>query len=116
MRRTLARLTLTLLIVSALAAPAAAGPRLERPAGRASERARIVDFSFRPKRIEVDRRTRVRWLNAGGVAHTVTSATGLWDSGSIAPGDMFSRVFRRAGTFRFLCSIHPSMTGRVVVT
>jgi plastocyanin len=116
MGRTLARLTLTLLVVSALAAPAAAGPRIHRPAGRATERARIVDFSFRPKRIEVDRRTRVRWVNAGGVAHTVTSASGLWDSGSVAPGETFGRVFRQAGTFRFRCSIHPSMTGRVVVT
>jgi plastocyanin len=121
MLRAAARTILAILVVSAIAVPATAGARTTRPetgptARRATERVRIVDFSFRPRRIEVDRGTRVRWVNRGGAQHTTTSTSGLWDSGSMSTGDTFSRVFRKAGTFRFRCTIHPGMTGRVVVT
>ncbi len=78
-------------------------------------RVRIVDFAFRPRRIEIAKGTRVRWRNAGTVSHTTTSTTGLWDSGPLAPGETFRRTFRSRGTFRYFCSIHPDMTGKVVV-
>lgn len=80
------------------------------------ERVRIVDFAFRPRRLEIPKGTRVRWVNRGDVSHTTTSTTGLWNSGALAPGDTFSRVFRTRGTFRYLCSIHPEMTGEILVT
>jgi plastocyanin len=100
---------------------AAAAPRSVRvsrhplAAATTLARVRIVDFAFRPKAITVSKGTRVRWTNRGGTTHTSTSNTGLWNSGNIAPGGTFSRLFRRAGTFRYHCAIHPSMTGRVVV-
>jgi plastocyanin len=91
-------------------------PRRAEPRGTTTvERVRIVDFAFRPRRLQISRGTRVRWVNRGSVSHTTTSNRDLWDSGTLAPGDTFSRVFRRAGTFRYHCSIHPDMTGRVVV-
>lgn len=87
------------------------------PVARATtERVRIVDFAFRPRRLEVPKGTRVRWVNRGGVTHTTTSTNGAWDSGALAPGETFSRVFGTRGTFRYRCTIHPSMTGTVVVT
>lgn len=101
-----------------VAVPAVSGERPERSevvTGTAA-RVRIVDFAFRPRRIEVTRGTRVTWKNRGAVGHTTTSRTGLWDSGSLARGDTFSRVFRRRGTFRYACSIHPDMRGKVIVT
>jgi hypothetical protein len=64
-------------------------------------RVKIVDFRFRPRRIEVSRGTRVSWRNRGDVAHTTTSRTDLWDSGSLAPGDTFSRVFRLLDPVKF---------------
>jgi plastocyanin len=59
----------------------------------------------------------VMWMNADSVAHTATSSTGVWDSGSIAPGGSFSRVFSEVGTFPYYCTIHgaASMSGTVVV-
>ncbi len=121
MLRATARVTLALLVVSAIAVPTSAGARTTQHgtgvvARRATARVRIVDFSFRPRRIEVDRGTRVRWVNRGSAPHTTTSTSGLWDSGSMSTGDRFNRVFRKAGTYRFRCSIHPGMKGRVVVT
>jgi plastocyanin len=48
----------------------------------------------------------VMWRNDDSVAHTATSMTGLWDSGSIAPGGTYSRRFADRGTFPYYCTIH----------
>jgi plastocyanin len=81
-----------------------------------ASRVRIVDFAFKPASLTVAKGTKVKWVNRGSTAHTSTSNTSLWDSGAIAPGASFARVFRRAGTFKFHCSIHPGMKGKIVVT
>jgi plastocyanin len=77
---------------------------------------KIVDFAFKPKTISVPKGTRVKWVNKGSVSHTSTSNSGLWNSGAIAPGDTFSHVFKKAGTFKYHCTIHPStMVGKIIV-
>ena len=124
MQKTLVRTAIAGLLVLAAVGPAAVGPasaddRGGRPDANGTRttvvRVRIIDFAFRPGRIEVARGSRVRWTNAGSVTHTTTSTTGVWDSGSLAPGEAFSRVFRSRGTFRYACTIHAGMTGKVVV-
>lgn len=51
-----------------------------------------------------------------GTTHTITSDTqGLFDSGSLAPGATFEHTFTAAGTYHYHCSIHPTMTGIIVV-
>ena len=105
------------------AAPAARGAfesasvRLSRhdAAATATKKVQIVDFAFSPKTITISKGTRVKWTNTGSMDHTSTSNTGIWDSGTIAPGGSFSRVFRKAGTFAYHCAIHPSMKGKVIV-
>ncbi|HEX2025980.1 MAG TPA: cupredoxin domain-containing protein [Actinomycetota bacterium] len=88
------------------------------PAGAAA-RVRMRDSGddnfFRPRRLVVQKGTRVRWVNAGARPHTTTSNTGLWDSGTVQPGESFGRRFRRTGTFRYHCEIHDGMTGKIVV-
>ena len=119
MRKTAGTLALVGLLLAAVVIPATARDKGERGDAnglRTVKRVRIVNFAFQPRRIEVSRGTRVRWTNDGSVAHTTTSTTGIWDSGSLATGDTFSRVFRARGTFRYHCTIHPDMTGKVVVT
>jgi plastocyanin len=61
--------------------------------------------------------TTVTWTNTDSIAHTVTSTSGLWDSGAIAPGGTFSRMFNQTGTFPYFCTIHgaAAMSGSVVV-
>jgi parallel beta-helix repeat protein len=76
----------------------------------------ISDSSFQPQTINVTAGTTVTWTNFDPVAHTVTSDTGLFDSGSISTGKIFSRKFNTAGIFYYHCSIYPSMTGSVIVT
>ena len=101
---------------------AAAQPRLAQPlkarrvaTTTTTKRVKIVDFAFSPKTITISKGTRVKWTNTGSVGHTSTSNTGKWDSGTIAAGDSYSRVFKKAGTFRYHCSIHTSMTGKIIV-
>jgi len=120
MRKTAGTLALVGLLLAAVVIPATARDRGDRSDANGVrgtvERVRIVNFDFRPRRIEIARGTRVRWTNDGSVAHTTTSTTGVWDSGSLATGETFSRVFRARGTFRYHCTIHADMTGKVVVS
>lgn len=124
MRRTISAFTVAVVLALGTGAPppalGAARNRADAPARRvelaSAERVRIVDFAFRPSRLEIPKGTRVRWVNRGDVSHTTTSTTDVWDSGTLAPGETFSRVFRRRGTFRYVCLIHPSMKGKVIVT
>jgi plastocyanin len=81
------------------------------------ERVKIVNFAFKPKTITIAKGTKVRWTNRGSANHTTTSNKGLWDSGVLAPGASFGRVFRKVGTFKYHCTIHPTlMHGKIVVT
>lgn len=118
-RRNLTLVALLLAVVLVLALPAVAAGRPSEPearALRAVQRIRMVDNAYRPRSISVPRGTRIRWINRGNLLHSSTSTRGLWDSGLLDPGEAFTRVFRRAGTFGFTCTIHPTMRGRIVVT
>jgi plastocyanin len=75
----------------------------------------IKDFAFAPQTIEVPVGTTVTWTNNDTTQHTVTSA-GVWDSDIMEPGATFSYTFDEAGTFDYICSLHPNMTGQIVVT
>jgi plastocyanin len=109
-------------LVGSLGVPGIAIGRVQRSgasalASTSAERVKIVDFAFKPKAITVAKGTRLKWKNRGSVNHTTTSNKGgLWDSGTLAPGETFSRVFKKAGTFKYHCSIHSSMVGKIVVS
>lgn len=60
--------------------------------------------------------TEIRVTNRDTTAHTWTSLAGLFDSETIDPGESFEFTFDTAGTFEFLCVIHPQMTGTITVT
>lgn len=80
-------------------------------------RVRMIDNAFRPRTLTVVQGTRVRWVNRGDNVHTSTSNKDIWDSGLLDPGEAFSRVFRREGTFRYHCTVHPAvMRGVITVT
>jgi len=73
-------------------------------------------MAFTPSTITVSAGTTITWTNNDGVVHNVTSNTsGLFSSGSISPNGTYSHLFSTAGTFSYKCTIHPSMTGSVVV-
>lgn len=73
------------------------------------------DNSFSPTPRSVSAGTTVRWVNQGTVQHNTTSETDLWASQNLQPGASFSRRFDSAGTFPYECTLHPGMTGTIVV-
>lgn len=76
----------------------------------------IEALAFSPGEITVSVGTTVTWTNdEAGIPHTVSSDDGVWDSGSLEPGDTFSFTFDEAGAFAYHCNIHPSMQGTIVV-
>lgn len=74
----------------------------------------IQDFSFGPQEITTTVGGSVTWANGGATAHTVTFDGGP-DCGNVAVGATVTRTFDAAGTFSYICTIHPTMTGSVVV-
>jgi plastocyanin len=75
----------------------------------------MVDNSFSPSTVTIQATGVIRWVNGGGVAHNSTSAAGHWSSGNLNPGQSFEHAFMQAGTFGYECTLHPGMTGTVVV-
>ena len=74
----------------------------------------IEGFEFVPASLGVDAGTEVVWTNLDTTEHTVT-AEGSFDSDPLGGNDTFAQTFDAAGTIEYLCTIHPSMTGEVVV-
>ena len=58
----------------------------------------------------------VTWANKDTTAHTVTSTTGLFDSGILSPGQTFSHTFTQTGVYNYYCTLHSWMKGNVTVT
>ncbi len=73
----------------------------------------IRDFAFVPSTLVIAVDTTVSVTNHDTVAHTWTS--NLFDSGPIQPGSSFKFTFTKRGTYRYHCTIHPFMTGTIVV-
>ena len=85
------------------------------PATAGANAVTIANFAFAPQSITVAPGQTVTWTHKDSVAHTVTADKGDWDSKSLAPGTTFQHKFDQPGTFAYHCSIHPFMTGSVVV-
>jgi len=77
--------------------------------------ATIVDFAFQPEPITVVVGQEVTWTNDDPFAHTVKAVDSSFDSGRMDEGVAFSTSFAAPGSYAYLCGIHNSMTGTVVV-
>lgn len=75
----------------------------------------IKNFNFAPMQLSVSAGTTVTWKNADEEPHTVTSESGAFRSGAIDGGGSYFFKFLKPGTYKYVCSIHPQMTGMVIV-
>ncbi len=89
-----------------LGAPAAA-------AAPASAGVAISGYAFVPTELTISKGGTVTWTNNDNPAHTVSFSDG--DSGAIRHGATYSRTFDKPGTYEYHCSIHPGMSGKIVV-
>ena len=76
----------------------------------------VVDFAFKPASLTVKAGTPVVWTNKDAFAHSVRSNDGTFDEQTMKAGQTATVTFAKPGTYAYVCGIHNSMTGTVVVT
>jgi len=78
---------------------------------------RIVDFAFEPQEIEIEVGQTIAWVQEDSAPHTVTSTdpVDVLDSETLNQTEVYEFTFDTAGTYEYFCSIHPAMTGTVIV-
>jgi len=76
---------------------------------------KIDNFSFGPGTLTVPVGTTVKWTNRDDIPHTVVSTDGVFKSKVLDTDEKFSFTFSKAGTYPYFCSIHPKMTGKIIV-
>jgi plastocyanin len=75
----------------------------------------IGNFTFAQPTLTVRRGMTVTWVNDDDVPHTVVAKNLAFRSKVLDTGDRFSVTFAKAGQFDYFCSLHPHMTGRIIV-
>ncbi len=104
MKTLLTLLAALLLLQAPAAAQPETGPRIE-----------IKAHGFGTPTVTVRPGTTVTWINEDDDAHTVTSTTDVFRSPGLDTGETYSHTFTNPGTYEYFCTLHPLMTGKVVV-
>jgi plastocyanin len=120
---TLRRCVLAAAVAGLLAAPACGGGGDDGPTPAKSGKTAplgagnvvIKGFAFTPKELTVQAGTTVTWTHKDSATHTVTADDDSYKSGDLTNGATFGHLFDTAGTYKYHCSIHVSMTGTVTV-
>lgn len=73
----------------------------------------IQNFAFSPATLTVKAGTTVTWINKDSANHAIKSDT--FNSPSLAQGETFKFTFTNKGSFSYICSIHPTMQGKIIV-
>jgi plastocyanin len=114
----LLRIALSAALLAVLGWAASSSGKILAPATQTQPSAaavKIDNFSFGPPELTVAPGTKVTWTNRDDIPHTVKSTNELFKSKALDTDDQFSFTFDTPGTYEYFCSIHPKMTGRVVV-
>ncbi|HXS36520.1 MAG TPA: cupredoxin family copper-binding protein [Flavipsychrobacter sp.] len=108
---------LAIIAIVLLVLPSCSKNSYKTPAsgGGSANTVNINQMKFTPNSITVTAGTTVTWTNTDNMTHTVTSTTGVFNSGNLSSGNNFSFKFTTAGTYPYKCTIHPFMTGTVIV-
>ena len=102
-------------VVAAFAAVASGPTVLGAAAPAAPTEIKIDNFSFAPATITVSAGTAVRWVNHDDIPHNVVGEDKSFKSKVLDTNEEFSYTFSKPGTYTYFCSIHPKMTGKIVV-
>jgi plastocyanin len=96
-----------------------ANPSAAAATAGAARRSRITihDYSFDPPVLRIASGTTVVWTNKDDDVHTIKSKDGpeSFQSPALDSGARYGFTFRRAGTYHYVCSVHPYMHGEIVV-
>jgi plastocyanin len=81
----------------------------------ATSEVKIDNFSFGPAALTISAGTTVTWINRDDIPHTVVSPDKVFKSKVLDTDEKFSFTFDKPGEYGYFCSVHPKMTGKVVV-
>lgn len=104
MNKTLARCAIALAFALTAVAPAVAD----------EVQVKIANFTFSPKELKVKAGTTVTWTNDDDIPHTIVSPPQV-RSKPLDSEQKFSFTFTTPGNYKYFCSLHPMMTGLIVV-
>ena len=103
--------TIAIALLSAGAPNARASDHLSSP----NADVKIDNFSFGPQTVTVPVGGTVTWINRDDTPHTVVSTEGVFKSKVRDTDEKFSYTFTKAGKYPYYCSVHPKMTGQIIV-
>jgi plastocyanin len=101
-----------LVVAAVLAVPA-----VSALGATSTQKANVVNFAFKPKKLSIKKGTKVTWtFKSVGIKHNVTVKNGpvKFHSANKSSGT-YSFTFRKKGTYHLMCTIHPFMTETVTV-
>jgi len=104
----------TAMVLTLLLSAGSPGTSAKTPQPATAE-VKVDNFSFGPGTLTVPVGTTVTWTNRDDIPHTVVSTDKVFKSKVLDTDEKFSFTFAKAGTYPYFCSIHPKMTGSVVV-
>src|SRR5205823_13082015 len=84
--------------------------------GASGNRIEIKDFAFNPQTITVKSGDKITWINRDDEPHTIVSVEKQFKKSSALDTDReFTTIAGAPGTYSYFCSVHPKMTGTIVV-
>jgi len=106
-------------VVTVFAATLITAARMHGAASReqsaSPQEVKIDNFSFSTPELTVAAGTEVTWVNRDDIPHTVFSEDGSFHSKALDTDDKYTFKFAKPGTYHYFCSIHPKMTGEIIV-
>jgi amicyanin len=106
-----------MLILMSVVALSVGPVRADEGGKPATVQVNIFNYKFDPETVTVPVGTTVTWTNKDEVPHTVASSDkGFKGSAGLDTGDSYSYTFDKPGTYKYYCTLHPFMTGVIVVT
>jgi plastocyanin len=104
-----------LALLFGISASTALVPASAAPAPVKTQSVQIRNFAFAPALLVVARGTTVTWTNSDEDPHTVTAGNKAFHSTALDTDDKYSFTFNTPGEFAYFCSLHPHMTGKIIV-
>jgi len=104
-------------VITAIALLLAGSPNVaanDQPSAASAE-IKIDNFRFGPQTVTVPVGATVTWTNRDDTPHTVVSTDGVFKSKVRDTDEKFSYTFTKAGKYPYYCSVHPKMTGQIIV-
>lgn len=105
-----------IVVLAAVAGLALAVTGASQPASLVTKTVSITATAFSPTSRTIATTDAIKWTNKDTKNHQVVANNGSFASPTIAPGKTYTHTFNTAGTFNYHDALHPSLTGKIIVT